>query len=227
MPSADVLRHIDQLLAAAFGRYSDQLSPTALAEPLESLVRYLVNQRTTHAMARRALAAARAVYPTWAALAAASQDHLADLLRPAGMADAKAARLQAALRQVYLDHKTYSLAAIHQWPTKRVLRYLGGLPGAGPHTAALVALFALRRRGVFPVEAAIQRVARKLLWVSQDSGSAQVRLAVETAGVDMDLTDLHVNLIRVGRRHCRAHTTDCWHCPLVDVCPSRDDAYPA
>lgn len=223
MPSARTLQQTDQLLAAVFGRYSDHLPSAAVAEPLESLVRYLVNQRTTRETARRALAAARAVYPTWAAMAEASQDHLADLLRPAGMADAKAARVQAALRQVYLDHGTYSLAAIRAWPTDRVLQYLCGLPGAGPHTAALVTLLALRRRGVFPVESAIRRVAQRLLWVSPDSGPAQVRHAVETVGADMDLTDLHVNLIRVGRRHCRAATTDCWNCPLVDVCPRRGD----
>lgn len=214
------MREVDERLAAVYGRYSAVLARRPPVDPLDRLIHYLVNQRTTHAAAARAMAAVRAHYPTWAALAAAPHDHVADLLRPAGLADAKAGRVQAVLQQVCLEMGDYTLAALREWPTEQVVRYLRSLPGVGPHAAALVAMFILRRRGVFPVETVIQRVAGRLAWVPPGATALAVQRAVEAHGRELDLTDLHVNLIELGRRHCRADGTECWECPLADVCPS-------
>lgn len=226
MPTARALLEADRRLATTFGRYSRRLSHAAAADPLDELIECLVNQRTTHAAAGRALAAVRACYPTWAAVAAAAHDHLANLLRPAGLADMKAGRVQAVLQQVYTDTGDFSLTAMREWPTDQAVRFLRTLPGVGPHTAALVVLFALRRRGVFPVEEAIRRVAVRLRWALPAATALQVQRAVEAEGAGQDLTDLHVNLIRLGRRHCRADAAECWECPLSEVCPSSTGRHP-
>lgn len=208
------IQAIDANLADVFGRYSPGWQP---ADPLAELIETVLNQRTTHVHARKALSNLAAC-GGWGAVAALPYDTVADLVRPAGLAKQKAARILGILEQIRRDTGAYSLDFLKEMDNRAAAKYLCSLPGAGAHTAALVLLFALGRHGVMPVESHVHRVARRLGWAEHDATPGAVQRAIEGAAPQENLMDLHVNLIRLGHRHCGAGTPDCRECPVSDLC---------
>lgn len=209
------ITEVDGGLADVFGRYSENWQPT---DPLLKLIQRVVGQRTTHAHVQRAMANLQAACPTWADVAAAPHDLLVDLIRPAGLARSKAAAVQGILAQVYVDTGAYSLDFLLDWDNAQAARYLCSLPGVGDHTAALVLMFALGRRGVMPVDTHVHRVARRLGWAEPEATARAVQQAVERAAPEMDMMDLHVNLVRLGERHCTPGMPGCPECPVSEFC---------
>ncbi len=208
---------LDNALAAVFGRPSEGWQPS---DPLVKLIERVLGQRTTHAHVRRAMANLEAHCAGWADVAALSHDVLADLVRPAGLARQKAGRIHDLLERIHLETGAYSLQCLYSMDNRGATRFLRSLPGVGAHTAALVLLFALGRPGVMPVESHVQRVARRLGWADPSATALVVQQAVERAAPDRNLMDLHVNLIRLGHRHCGPGTPDCPDCPVSDRCAS-------
>ncbi|MFZ5826708.1 MAG: endonuclease III domain-containing protein [Bacillota bacterium] len=208
---------LNAALAAVFGRYSERWRP---ADPLEKLVKIVLNHRTTGAHAQQAMTRLRANYPDWADLAALPHDLLVDLVRPAGLAQQKAARIHGILAQLYQDTGAYSLNFLEGLSNQEATRYLRRLPGVGALTAALVLMFALGREGVMPVEGQIHRVARRLGMAEADAPAGRVQAAIEATAPGVDLMDLHVNLIELGHRHCTPVGPDCLNCPVSDLCRS-------
>lgn len=204
-------------LAALFGRHSETWQPN---DPLAELIECILNQRTTHGHALRAAVNLRAACQSWADVAALPHDTLVDLVRPAGLAKSKAACIHGILAQLYRDFGAYSLASLTTMDNRAATKYLVGLPGVGPHTAALVLVFAMGRPGVMPVDGHIHRVARRLGFTAADASALAVQQAIERGAPEANLMDLHVNLIRLGHRHCTAGTPDCLECPVSDLCRS-------
>lgn len=209
----------DTLLARALGRYTER-HPEPEADLLTELVECLIGQRTTASHTALAMANLRRLFRSWAEVAAADPDTLAEALRPAGLARQKAGRLREVLARVHGDAYAYSLEFLHDLSPHEARAYLRSLPGVGEHTAALVLAFAGRLPGVMPVEAHIDRVSRRLGWVPGGSARAAAQRGIESAGAEMRMIDLHVNLIRVGRHYCKESVPDCPECPLADLCPS-------
>lgn len=206
---------VDVALAGVFGRYSQEWRP---ADPLQKLIERILGQRTTHAHVRRALENLGSQCRGWADVAALPPDLLADLVRPAGLAKPKAARVQGVLEQLFRETGAYSLEFIKRMENSAATRYLLGLPGVGEHTAALVLMFALGRPGVMPVDTHVHRVARRLGWAPSDATPGAVQRAIEAAAPGVDLMDLHVNLVRLGEAQCHAGSPDCPDCPVNDLC---------
>jgi endonuclease-3 len=118
-------------------------------------------------------------------------------------------------------------------------RYLTSLPGVGRKTAACVLLFALGMRDI-PVDTHVSRVGTRLgLFpparparhpASPTTGPRRSRPAVapfeELHDTMLEITppgeelELHLNLLRHGRRTCYARRPDCAGCALNRMCPS-------
>ena len=206
---------IDNALAAVFGRYSGQWRP---ADPLQKLIERMLGQRTTHSHVERALANLSSRCRNWGDVAALPHDLLADLIRPAGLAQPKAARIHGVLEKILQDQGEYALACLYEMENRAATRYLLTMPGVGEHTAALVLMFALGRPGVMPVDSHVHRVARRLGWAPHDATARAVQQAVEAAAPEQNLMDLHVNLVRLGERECGPGGTDCPNCPVSEQC---------
>ncbi|HYF91078.1 MAG TPA: hypothetical protein VD969_02405 [Symbiobacteriaceae bacterium] len=206
---------IDNALAEVFGRYSTRWQP---ADPLQKLIERILGQRTTHAHVERALLNLSSRCRGWSDVAALPHDVLADLIRPAGLAQPKAARIHGVLERILQDHGEYSLACLGRMDNRAATRYLLTLPGVGEHTAALVLMFALGRPGIMPVDTHVHRVARRLGWAPPDATARAVQQAVEVAAPAANLMDLHVNLVRLGERECGPGSTDCLNCPVTELC---------
>ena len=90
----------------------------------------------------------------------------------------------------------------------------------GRKTAACVLLFAYGLRDV-PVDTHVGRVATRLGLLRPGAGSDEqhdAMVALTPPGAELEL---HMNLLRHGRRTCHARQPDCPGCSLQRMCPSR------
>ena len=81
-------------------------------------------------------------------------------------------------------------------------------------------LFAYGRRDV-PVDTHVGRVATRLGLLRPRAGSDELHDAMTALTPPGAELELHVNLLRHGRRTCHARTPACAACALRRMCPSR------
>ncbi len=105
-------------------------------------------------------------------------------------------------------------------PLAQARDYLTSLPGVGRKTAACVLLFAYGLRDV-PVDTHVSRVGVRLGLLRAGAPFEELHdqmLALTPPGEELEL---HVNLLRHGRRTCHARKPACGECALARMCPSR------
>jgi endonuclease-3 len=113
-----------------------------------------------------------------------------------------------------------SLEWLAQAPLAQARDYLTSLPGVGRKTEACVLLFAYGLRDV-PVDTHVSRVGMRLGLLQAGAPFDELHdqmLALTPPGEELEL---HVNLLRHGRRTCHARNPACGECALARMCPSR------
>src|SRR5207249_4156819 len=174
-PGAAMVRKAHRLLEKRFG----PPDPPRRLDPLEELVVTVLSQNTSDVNRDRAYAAMRRRFPTWDALAVADPLDLAGAIRPGGLANIKAPRLLAILREIReREGGSLDLAWMRRAPSAKVRDYLTSLPGVGPKTAACVLAFSLGRAAL-PVDTHVLRVARRLGFLDQRTGAAPAHDVME------------------------------------------------
>lgn len=206
-------------IARRLERYFGPLEPPRASDPLEELVWTVLSQHTSDANAERAFHALRAAYPAWEQVVTASPGAVADVIRSGGLANTKAARIQAILHEISEREGRYDLAILHELDDGAARGYLSSLPGVGPKTAAVVMAFALGRDAI-PVDTHVHRVSRRLGLIPPRASAERAHGILEELVPDELKTRLHVGLIRLGREICKASLPRCSDCPLVDLCPT-------
>jgi endonuclease-3 len=215
-PSSVTVREIFRRLKKRFG----PLDPPRRLDPLEELILTVLSQNTSDVNRDRAYEAMRVRFPTWEALADADPTELADSIRPGGLANIKAPRLLAIMREIReREGGTLDLAWMRGATSDRVSEYLTTLPGVGPKTAACVLAFALGRPAL-PVDTHVHRVARRLGFVDERTDAARAHQIMEELVPARLRVRMHVGMIRLGRTICRAGRPACGVCPLQDLCPT-------
>ncbi|HEX6130714.1 MAG TPA: endonuclease III, partial [Actinomycetota bacterium] len=195
-PNADPrrVRTILRRLQARFG----ELRPPRAVDPLDELILTVLSQHTSDMNAERAFGSMRAAYPTWASVAAASEAELADAIRGGGLANTKAPRIQAILREIREREGAYDLSVLRAMSDADARAYLTSLPGIGPKTAAVVLSFALGRDAI-PVDTHVHRASRRLGLVPARASAERADRLLHDLVPDGLRTPLHVALIRLGR----------------------------
>jgi endonuclease-3 len=189
-------------------RHFGELLPPRRSDPLEELVLTVLSQHTSDLNADRAFASLRTAFPTWGEVVRADPASVADAIRSGGLADTKAPRIQAILREIRDREGRYDLSSLRAMGDAKASAYLVSLPGVGPKTAAVVLAFSLGRDAL-PVDTHVHRVATRL-------GLIEPRTSAERA----HRVPLHVGLIRLGREVCKAGRPRCEDCPLFELCPT-------
>ncbi len=189
--------------------------------PARSLVAELVGtilpQNTTDVNSSRAFRALRQRFRRWHDVAAAHGEAVAEAIRSAGLANTKAPRIQAILRQIKAERGRPSLAHLRRMNDSAAMDYLLSLRGVGPKTAACVLLFGMGR-DVFPVDTHIHRLCRRLGIVSHFTGAGRTQQEMARMVPQDRALALHINLIRHGRQVCRARRPRCDVCVLAATC---------
>jgi endonuclease III len=218
-------RRVRTILKRLQARFGDLVPPRA-DDPLDELILTVLSQHTSDLNAERAFGALRGRFPTWDAVVAAPAPVLAETIRSGGLANTKAPRIQAILREIHEREGAYDLSILNTLADREARAYLTTLPGIGPKTAAVVLSFALGRDAI-PVDTHVHRTSRRLgLVPARASAEAADRFlhALVPAGLR---TPMHVALIRLGREICKAPTPRCRVCPLSDLCPTAPRYLPA
>lgn len=203
----------NELLAAAYGpRHWGGRS-----DPLDDLVGTILSQNTSDQNSSRAYNALRARFPSWQAVLDAPTQAVYEVIKPAGLGNIKAPRIQRALQSVLERTGALSLDFLDDLPMEEARAWLLSLDGIGPKTAACVLMFALGRPAL-PVDTHVHRVSLRLGLIAPRVSAEQAHVLLEAALEPGDVYGFHVNMIRHGRQICHARAPECGRCPLADIC---------
>ncbi len=212
----DKLLELDRMLLDAYGPKSNDRGEDAIT----SLVHTILSQNTTDRTSDRAFENLMKTFGSWDSILEANVKLVADSIRQGGLADQKAASIQAVLQKIKDDKGKISLEFLKKLPEDEVLSYLTSMKGVGPKTAACTMLFALGKKA-FPVDTHIHRVANRLGIVTTKGAEESQRALTEAAPFDICYS-LHLNMIQHGRQRCHARKPVCAGCPLLGSCKSAE-----
>jgi endonuclease-3 len=222
------VRAIRDRLRAAYG--TPVLRPHRA--PVDELILTVLSQNTNDRNRDLAYARLTERFGSWQAIRDADENEIEEAIRPGGISRVKARRIREILRALGDD----DLSWIERAPLEEARRYLCSLPGVGRKTAACVLLFSYGRPDV-SVDTHVYRVGTRLglfrPGASFDEAHDELLRLVkpleqarpsepgegEPRGQGAPGYELHVNLIRHGRRICTARAPDCPDCPLLRLCP--------
>jgi endonuclease-3 len=200
-------------------RHFGELLPPRRSDPLDELVLTVLSQHTSDVNAERAYASLRATFPAWEDVVRARAGAVADAIRSGGLANTKAPRIQAILREVRDREGRFDLSALRRMSDVDATGYLSSLPGVGPKTAAVVLAFALGRDAM-PVDTHVHRVTTRLGWIAVRTSEAKAHdVLAELVPAEIRVP-VHVGLIRLGREVCKAGRPRCEVCPVFALCPT-------
>jgi endonuclease III len=152
-------------------------------------------------------------------LANAEIAEIEDCIRVAGLYQAKAKTIQTASKTI-LTRFDGTLTPVLALPTEEARRTLMEMPGVGPKTADVVLLFSANKPTV-PVDTHVNRVSKRLGLAPQKGNYEAVRLSLQGLFETKDYLLVHLLLIALGRKYCRARNPNCQSCPVSSDCPSK------
>jgi endonuclease III len=192
--------------------------------PIAELILTVLSQSTNDRNRDVAYLRLRERFPTWEQVMCGPLAEVEEAIRPGGISKVKSARIQAILGAIAADRRDLPHELSLDWlagaPIGQAREYLMTLPGVGRKTAACVLLFAYGLRDV-PVDTHVARVGTRLGLLRSGARFEELHdqmLALTPPGQELEL---HVNLLRHGRRTCHARTPACESCALARMCPSR------
>jgi endonuclease-3 len=189
--------------------------------PIAELVLTVLSQSTNDRNRDVAYLRLRERLPRWEDVRDAPLAVVEEAIRPGGISRVKSARIQEILRAIPADPSGEpSLDWLADAPLEQARDFLVGLPGVGRKTAACVLLFAFGRREV-PVDTHVSRVGMRLRLLRPGAPFEELHDEMLTMTPPGQELELHVNLLRHGRRTCHARRPACERCALARMCPSR------
>jgi endonuclease-3 len=186
--------------------------------PVAELVLTVLSQSTNDRNRDVAYFRLRDRFATWEDVRDAPVDAVEEAIRPGGISKVKSARIRDILAAI-APSGPISLQRLSGMTVPDAQDYLCELPGVGRKTAACVLLFALGMRDV-PVDTHVSRVGTRLGLFGDGAGFEEMHdemLALTPKGAELEL---HLNLLRHGRRTCHARRPECGACALSRMCPS-------
>jgi endonuclease-3 len=183
-------------------------------KPIDELVLTILSQHTNDRNSGRAFAALKERFPSWDEVRDAPVAEVEDAIRPGGLAQQKAPRIQRILLELGPEPDL-------DWTETASLEesrdYLLSLPGVGRKTAACVLLFSWGLPDI-PVDVHIHRVGGRLGLFPEKASLERAHDEMLALVPSADIYEFHLNLIRHGRTLCRPKPR-CGECELRRMCP--------
>ena len=185
--------------------------------PVDELVSTILSQSTSDTNRDKGFYALKERYSNWELVIDAPVEDIRDTIRPAGLANQKAPRIQNALRTVREESGEISLDFLNELSRDEAMDWLVALPGVGPKTASIVLLFAFGRPA-FPVDTHVHRLTKRLGLIGPKVSANKAHGLLESMGDADTYYAYHLNLIRHGRQVCIARNPRCAVCFLQEEC---------
>jgi endonuclease-3 len=216
-PDRRRLRRIRDLLRAHYGQPRNEPH----GAPLDELVLTILSQNTNDRNRDVAYARLRSRFDGWAEVASAPGEEVEEAIRPGGISKVKSKRIQEILHVIAREVGSLDIGFLERAPRERALEFLESLPGVGRKTAACVLLFSFDRPEL-PVDTHVYRVSSRLGLIRPKASFEEAHrelLALLGDPDPADVYEIHVNMLRHGRRLCRPQRPLCEECPLLRLCP--------
>ena len=187
-------------------------------DPFKALVATIISQNTSEKNSFKAweqLSSNISVDPY--TLSKTDPKVIAELIRPAGLHVQKAKAIVLAAKYV-VNELGGDFNKLLKLPVEEARRRLVSIPGIGWKTADVV--LCMQGKPTIAVDTHISRVSVRL-------GFTKTRRYEEVRKKLMELYDpkdyhkVHLLLILLGRRYCKARNPLCSKCPVRHLCPSR------
>ncbi len=192
----------------------------ACADPFETLVVTIISQNTADTNTERAFHKLQEKYPiTPQALESAPISQIEECIRIGGLWQSKARAIQNAAK-VILETYGGTLDTVIALPVEEARKALMAMQGVGPKTADVVLLFCANKPTV-PVDTHVNRVSKRLGLAPARGDYETVRVSLQSFFDPKDYLSVHLLLIALGRKYCRAQKTLCQSCPVNSLCPSK------
>jgi len=183
----------------------------------ETLIVTVISQNTSDRNTSRAFENLSKKFPiTPEALSKAPIPEIEEALRVAGLYRNKARTIKK-LAKIIMEKFGGSLKFIHELPFEEARKKLLELPGVGRKTADVLLLFRAKKPTI-PIDTHINRVSKRLGFVDQNADYEEIRSRLEALYNSKDYFSVHILLILLGRKYCKARNPKCMECPVNKFC---------
>lgn len=190
-------------------------------EPFKTLIATIISQNTADRNTARAFEnLSKRFKITPEVLANAETSQIEECLKVAGLYKNKAKTIKEASR-IILEKFHGDLKTVLSSSFEEARESLMQLPGVGPKTADVVLLFCTEKPTI-PVDTHVNRVSRRLGLAPANGDYEVVRKSLQSLYKPEEYLAVHMLLISLGRRYCRARKPLCKQCPVSSLCASRE-----
>ena len=163
--------------------------------------------------------------PDWDAVEEAPLPELVDTIRPGGLANQKAPRIQATLRRMREERGDHSLEFLGEMSALEARDWLTRIDGIGKKTASVLLLFSFGQP-LMPVDRHVDRVAHRMGLVGPRVSADQAHDLFLGMLQPDQMYEAHIELIQHGRKLCHAQRPECSRCPIRPRCRYVDPKAP-
>lgn len=185
--------------------------------PVDELVSTILSQSTSDLNRDKGFYALKEYYPDWESVRDAPVEEVKDVIRPAGLANQKAPRIQQALTYITEQRGEISLDFLADLSIDEAKEWLTSIKGIGPKTTAIILLFAFNIPA-FPVDTHVHRVTKRLGLINDKVSADKAHDILEAIVPPKDYYPFHLQVIQHGREICNARKPKCEECPLIAHC---------
>jgi endonuclease-3 len=211
--ACETIPYIIQNLKAAYGVPECERG----LDPLDVLIQTILSQSTTNVNSHRAFLYLKQRFPTWEQARRARVTSIEAAIRSGGLARQKSLRIKKLLNEIYERRGSLDLSFLFIAPIEEAMQFLTSFKGVGPKTVACTLLFACNRP-IFPIDTHIFRIARRTGLIPEKCSDEEAHRTMTAMIPDGRFYEVHVNMIRHGRKVCRPQQPLCEQCCLIDYC---------
>jgi endonuclease-3 len=188
-----------------------------LPEPLDLLIATILSQNTNDINSHRAFTNLKDGYPDLRKLMNVKPKKVESLIRVGGIANKKSKVIVRVIQEIADKFEKFDKRSLRKIAREELIEKLRSLNGVGYKTASCVLLFSLGDDDAFPVDTHVHRILNRLGVVNEKTPD-KTFLAVRNYIPRGLGYELHLNLIKFGRKTCTARNPRCNECGLYDIC---------
>ncbi len=178
-------------------------------DPYQVLIRTILSQRSKDENTDIASQRLFKVYKTPEELAKGDMKKIQELIKPAGLYEAKAKNIREVARILIKEHNS---------KVPKELEKMVQLPGVGRKTANCVLVYGFNEPAI-PVDTHVHRISNRLGWVNTKTPE-QTEAELAKFLPKKYWIEINELLVRFGQEICRPIGPHCDQCTLNDICPS-------